>query len=108
MNTNVWEAAYQYLSTWPQTGGLEQHDTHLRIGGGGCPKELHHYRNMDEEHQIAIEIEEPQTPGKPANNPTPLHFSDKCEAIVVQEDGCSYNSRHERTSGTRHHEMDRA
>ena len=51
---------------------------------------------MAEEGQITIQIEEPQTPGKPANNPTPLHFSDKCQAIVVQEDGCTYNRCYER------------
>ena len=46
---------------------------------------------MAEEHQITIQIEEPQTPAEPANNPTPLHFGEKCEAIVVQEDGYPCN-----------------
>ena len=46
---------------------------------------------MAEEYQITIQVEEPQTPAKPANNPTILHFGDKCEAIIVQEDSCSWN-----------------
>jgi len=109
MNTNIWEAAHQYLSTWLQTGDFEQQDTHLSfVWIGGCPKELHHHWNMAEERQITIQIEEPQTPANPAKNPTPLHFGDKCEAIIVQEDGCPYNRRCEWDGGTRHHEMDRA
>jgi len=109
MNTNIWGATHQYISTWPWTWDVEQQDTHLSCFWiGACPKELHHYRNMTEEYQITIEIEEPQTPAKAANNPIPLHFGDKCQAIVVQEDGCPYNQRCERKSRRRHHEIDRA
>jgi len=41
---------------------------------------------MAEEYQITIQVEQCQTPVKP-KTPTSLHFSDKREAIVVQEDG---------------------
>ena len=89
--------------------GFWANDSHLSfVWIGGCPKVLHHYRNMAKEHQIAVQIEESQTPAKLANDPTPLHFGDKCEAVVVQEDGCPYNQHYERESRTRHHEMDRA
>ena len=55
---------------------------------------------MAEEHQITIQVEEPQTPTNPANDPTPLHFGDKCDTVVVQEDGYPYNRCCERESGT--------
>ena len=108
MNTNIWEAAHQYLAKLFQTRDFEQQDGHLGfVWNGGCPKELHHYRNLAEEHQITIQIEESQTQVKPANNPTPLHFGDKCEAIVVEEDGCPYDRLCKWKSGTLHHEMER-
>jgi len=73
-------AAGQEASGWQ--------DTHLNfIWVGGCPKDLHHYRDMAEEGQITVQVEETCSPVEPAH-PTPLHLGDKCEAIVVQKDGC--------------------
>jgi len=50
---------------------------------------------MAEEYQITIQVEKCQPPVKP-KTPTSLYFSDKREAIVVQEDGYPYDRHHRR------------
>jgi hypothetical protein len=86
--TNIWEAARQYLSTSHRDWGFQ--DTHLSfVRVGRWPKVLQHYRDMAQECQITVQIEESQSPVKPAA-PTPLYFGDECEAIFVEENSCPY------------------